>query len=314
MIKSGVLWCVFAGSTSCLMVGCAAGPDPLPGAGPAPSQFESGLENQLGLTFSPDGKTAYWVAWNGTWGGEPTSRFTIYWSRHTRGSWSDPAPAPFSQKYSDSDPFVSPDGKWVYFVSDRPVTSGEQKRDDDIWRYNLSNGMLEAVPVNSDAEEFSPVMTASGTLYFASDRDGGLGQGDLYSATAAGDGFNEPKILSRAINSIHGEWNLWVAENECEMIFEASARPTNVSAPGDLYYSFRTSDGWQEAIPIKVLNSENSDLMPRLHPGGRTLYYTVASSGGHAQVATVYPADRLLSGAWIETAVPKQGSPAPRCQ
>ena len=296
------------------MAGCAAVPDSIPGAGPAPSQFDSGLDNQLGLTFSPDGKTAYWVAWNGTWGSEPTSRLTIYWSRQSRDAWSDPAPAPFSQKYSDSDPFVSPDGKWVYFVSDRPVAGEEQPGDDNIWRYSLSNGTLEGVPVNSDAEEFSPVVTASGTLYFASDRDGGFGQGDLYSATAVGGSLSEPTRLGPAVNSVHGEWNLWVADDECEMIFEASARPTNVSVPGDLYYSFRTVDGWQEAVPIKALNSEHSDLMPRLHPAGRTLYYTVARLGGHARVASASPGDRPSAAAWFETTVPKQGSPARRCQ
>ena len=305
---------MFAGSALCLVTGCATRPGSLLGAAPAPSEFESGFENQLGLTFSPDGKTAYWVAWNGTWGSEPTSRLTIYWSRQSQGAWSDPAPAPFSQKYSDSDPFVSPDGKWVYFVSNRPVTGEEQQGDDNIWRYSLSSGTLEDLPVNSDAEEFSPVMTASGTLYFASDRDGGFGQGDLYSATAAGDGFNEPTILGPAANSVHGEWNLWVADDECEMIFEASARPTNVSIPGDLYYSVRTRDGWQEAVPVKALNSEHSDLMPRLHPDGRTLYYTVAPLGGHARVATANPDDRPLSGAWFETRMPMQGSPAQRCQ
>ena len=313
-IRSRTLLCVLAGSGLCLMTGCATRPDSLRGAAPAPSQFESGLENQLGLTFSPDGKTAYWVAWNGTWGGEPTSRLTIFWSRHARGSWSDPAPAPFSQKYSDSDPFVSPDGKWVYFVSDRPANRGEPKRDDDIWRYSVSSGILEHLSVNSDAEEFSPVMTRSGTLYFASDRNGGFGQGDLYSATAAGDGFNEPKILSRAVNSVHGEWNLWVAEDECEMIFEASARPTNVSVAGDLYHSYRTEDGWTEAVPIRALNSGNSDLMPRLHPDGQALYYTVAPSGGHAQIVSANPDDIPLSALGSETTGPRQGSPARRCQ
>jgi hypothetical protein len=56
---------------------------------------------------------------------------------------------------------------------------------------------------------------------------------------------------------------------------------------GDLYYSWRASAGWTAAIPIEQLNTRNSELMPRLHPDGETLYYTSAPIGGHAQIITV---------------------------
>ena len=38
-------------------------------------------------------------------------------------------------------------------------------------------------------------------------------------------------------------------------------------------------------MPIERLNSDGSDLMPRLHPDGHTLYYTTAPIGGHARIA-----------------------------
>ena len=69
-------------------------------------------------------------------------------------------------------------------------------------------------------------------------------------------------------------------------IFEASSRSTNVSVPGDLYYSWRTPAGWSAAVPIASLNSAGSELMPRLHPDGDTLYYTTAPPGGHARIET----------------------------
>jgi hypothetical protein len=80
---------------------------------------------------------------------------------------------------------------------------------------------------------------------------------------------------------------MWVAADESEMIFESSSRPTNISIPGDLYYSARTENGWTKAVPIKSLNSGGSDLMPRLHPNGGTLYYTTAPLGGHSRVVSV---------------------------
>lgn len=253
-----------------------------------PADFETGSDNQLGLTFTPDGSTAFWVAWNGNWGSSAASQRVIYTSRQRHGVWSSPAPAGFSGNYSDSDPFVSPDGRWLYFVSERPTIGDDALTDRNIWRYSLvEENLPEHLSINSDAAEYSPVVTASGNIYFASNRDGEQGNGDLYRAEPMGDGFGAPQPLGPAFNTPTGEWNLWVSADESEIIFEASSRPTNVSTPGDLYYSWSTPAGWTAATPIEHLNSRDSDLMPRLHPDGETLYYTSAPIGGHARVVNV---------------------------
>ena len=253
-----------------------------------PPPFDAGFENRLGLTFSPDGQTAYWVEWDGKWGSRATTLQTIYFSSQRDGVWSAPAPVPFSGKYDYKDPVVSPDGAWLYFISDRPSGDTDGETDSNIWRYNLvDEGPMEFLSVNSDAEEYSPFVTESGALYFASDRPGGYGQGDIYRADGLDGGFGVPKLLGPKINSAFGEWNLWVAADESEMIFESSSRPTNISIPGDLYYSRGTDAGWSNAVPIESLNSAGSDLMPRLHPDGKTLYYTTAPLGGHARIVGV---------------------------
>ena len=246
----------------------------------------AGLENRLGLTFSPDGASAYWVEWNGLWGGDSIGPRLIYTASLSNDGWSEPIPTPFAGDFNDGDPFVSPDGRWLYFISDRPAEPGDDGGDRDIWRYDLEGGATtERLQVNSDADEYSPVLTASGALYFASAREGGLGQGDLYRAAAAGDEFGEVENLGPAVNSPTGEWNLWVSADESELILEASSRPTNVSIPGDLYYSWRAGDDWVAAVPLKSLNTADSDLMTRLHADGNTLFYTTAPIGGHARIA-----------------------------
>jgi DNA-binding beta-propeller fold protein YncE len=240
----------------------------------------------MGLTFTPDGEQAFWVEWDGDWGSKGTQR-VIYTAELRDGTWSTPVPAPFSGRYSDDDPYVSPDGRWLYFVSDRPADDADEKPDADIWRYSLvDEGRLEHLPVSSETAEYSPVVTASGALYFASTHDGGHGQSDIYRAAPTEDGFAPAEVLGPAFNSPTGEWNLWVSGDESELILEASSRATNVSASGDLYYSWRTPAGWTAAVPIASLNSAGSDLMPRLHPDGETLYYTTAPMGGHARIAT----------------------------
>ena len=253
----------------------------------SPVAFDTGSDNQLGLTFSPDGSIAFWVAWNGRWGSRTASRWVIYTSQQQHGEWSTPAPAKFSGDHSDSDPFVSPDGHWLYFVSERPTDADDLQNDRNIWRYSLlEEHRLEYLSINSDAAEYSPVVTASGALYFASNRGGDSGNGDLYRAAPTGEGFLTPQPLGPAFNTPTGEWNIWVSPGENEIIFEASSRPTNVSIPGDLYYSWRTPAGWTAAIPVEQLNTPDSDLMPRMSPDGETLYYTSAPIGGHAEIAT----------------------------
>ena len=251
--------------------------------------FDTGLDNHAGLVFSPDGMTAYWAAWNGTWGSEPTSPRTIYQSSLENGAWSRPAVATFSGTHNDDDPFVSPDGRWLYFVSERPAFAGDDSGDGDIWRYSLAgDGVLERLDINSDAAEYSPVVTGAGSLYFASVRDGGMGQGDIYRSTPMNSGFEAPELLGPAVNSPTGEWNVWVSPEETELLFEASSRSTNVSVPGDLYFSRNTTTGWSQAVPVASINSADSDLLARVHDD--TLYYTTAPIGAHARlVSTGWP-------------------------
>jgi DNA-binding beta-propeller fold protein YncE len=250
---------------------------------PDETRFQTGRDNQMGLTFSPDGRSAWWTAWDGKMGKAGAGRRTIYTSQWTGDGWSEPAHASFSGTFDDDDPFVSPDGQWLYFVSTRPADPDGAETGGDIWRYRLQEpNRLQRLSINSDAAEYSPVLTPSGALYFASARDGGYGQGDLYKAAPDGDGFAAPEPLGPALNHPTGEWNLWVADDEREIIFEASSRATNVSTSGDLYYSWLTRSG--PATPLARLNTGSSELMPRLHADGRRLYFTRAPIGGHARV------------------------------
>ena len=245
--------------------------------------FVAGRDNRSGLTFSPDGGTAYWTEWNGEWGDDNSGVRTIFYATQADGEWTDAIAAPFSGAYSDDDPFVSPDGRWLYFTSDRPTEAAADQEltelDTDIWRYQLRGApMLERLDLNESGTEYSPIVTAAGTLYFAN------GDGDLYRALAAGDSFGEPEPLGPAVNSATGEWNLWVSPDEQELVFEASSRATNVSVPGDLYYSWSTPGGWVPAVPITTLNTGASDLMPRFDADGTHIYYTTVPDGRHATV------------------------------
>lgn len=53
-----------------------------------------------------------------------------------RSAWGTPQPIAFTDpRWSDSDPWLTPDGRTLYFISTRPAPGGEEGRADyDIWR------------------------------------------------------------------------------------------------------------------------------------------------------------------------------------
>ena len=110
---------------------------------------------QWRITFTPDGKTAYFAE-------SPeffpfTRQATIYVSTFVDGAWTEPVVAPFSGQYSDIDPFISPNGQRLYFSSIRPV-DGVMRGDIDLWMVErTATGWSEPFhlgpEVNSPADE-----------------------------------------------------------------------------------------------------------------------------------------------------------------
>mgnify|MGYP000146657888 FL=1 len=129
-------------------------------------------------------------------------------------------------------------------------------------------------PVNSEKNEFGPITTSNGDLYFVSDRDGGYGQGDIYKARLTDQGFLTPINLGNVINSSKGEWNLEISDDGEIMIFEASQRDENKSSYGDLYISYKQNTSWTTPQNITEINTTGSDLCPELDRTNETLSFS----------------------------------------
>ena len=162
--------------------------------------------------------------------------------------WSEPQVAFFSGKHDDGDPFISPDGRSLLLTSSRPDANGKSSQ--DIWKISrMEDGSWGKPyrlpePINSSGREYSPRMDHAQNLYFASDREGGFGQGDLYISEFKEGRYLAPANMGPVINEKSGEWNLEISDDGNILIFEASGRPQNLSSYGDLYISFRKGRQW----------------------------------------------------------------------
>ena len=150
-----------------------------------PEVVDGGLNTEHdegAAAFSPDGSTMYLArAVRQDW---PTT-VEIYTSTRSEAKWSAPQKfeitADTLSNYTD--PFVSPDGNWLYFASDMPGGQGGI----DIWRINLKDkhGTLENLGphINTKGNDRFPNVRTDSVLYFASDGHPGMGGLDLFMAT-----------------------------------------------------------------------------------------------------------------------------------
>ena len=141
------------------------------------SNFEEGA-----CCFSPDGRTMYLTLCK-TDANAPRYA-TIAISERSDAAWGKPKELVIAKDTTSSfaHPAVSPDGEWLYFVSDMPGGMGGL----DIWRAKLYGhheiGLVEnlGAPINTEGDEMFPTFRPNGDLYFSSNGHPGFGGLDIY--------------------------------------------------------------------------------------------------------------------------------------
>lgn len=144
-----------------------------------PAIVEGGINtpgDEGACCFSPDGQTMYYTS-----AGSSIPR--IFVSSRSDAKWGEGQALHLGSDTLTvfAHPAVSPDGVWLYFVSDAPGSLGGY----DLFRAPLHGGSsFENLgpAINSDADEMFPSFAPDGTLFFSSNRKGGLGGLDIYAA------------------------------------------------------------------------------------------------------------------------------------
>lgn len=157
-----------------------------------PEQVTGGLnsdQDEGTCSFSVDGREMY-ITQCLTDGQYPRYALIAKSSR-SDAAWGKASPIEISKDTLSSfaHPAISPDGNWLYFVSDMPGGQGGL----DIWRTRISSvgyaGAENLGPqINTPGNEMFPTFRPNGDFYFSSDGLPGMGGLDIYYATQGKDG------------------------------------------------------------------------------------------------------------------------------
>jgi len=235
--------------------------------------------DEFAPSFTPDDNTVYFTR------GTPE----IYFSKLVNGKWTAPKVAAFSGRWKDMDPFISPDGKRLFFSSYRPLSGSPQdsaRKIAHIWYVDNLSGdnwsephHLEA-PVNLEGvNNYAPSVSRSGTLcFFSPRRDINYKRKSFYTKWL-GDRYDEPKPFSLK-DTVK---DTFIGPDERYLLFACGH---------DIYISYRNGEGWGAAQKLgPQVNNGKANYCPYISPNGKMLYYAQDGAPGILMVPVDIPKD-----------------------
>jgi hypothetical protein len=204
--------------------------------------------------------------------------FVIHHAELIDGQWNLPKPI---QMFPDTeaittavDMSITSDGKKLYFLGIYPQDSTATS---DIYQSEKIDGKWQLAtkvgyPISTEEyNESYPVVVADGSLYFVSNRQGGIGRQDIYRAQYLGNGkFNTPKSLGSNVNTELGSGDTYVSPDERYLI----SNKRHTENPG-LYVSFKVNEVWQPLIYLgEPINSEWTDFCPYMSPDNKYFFFS----------------------------------------
>lgn len=237
----------------------------------APAFISTPTTDERVVTIAPNGRELFFMR-KGNQGPR------IYTSTYHNGQWQAATLAAFSANDIATEPFISPDGSRLFFVSARRETPTP-----DIWVSIRSNDTW-ATPtrlggnINTLGEEWHPSVSANGDLYFASTREGGKGKADLYCSTFRSGEYAESQNLGAVINSPYNDWDPYV-DPDGEYIIFKSDRPGGFGGM-DMYISLKKNGQWTTPQNLGAsINTSNDDDAGDVTPDGKYLIFARGSQG-----------------------------------
>ena len=212
------------------------------------------------VSFTPNLKEIYFGA---NYEGEETA---IYFSKLEGNEWTPTKKANFTNggKKTEFHPFVSPDGKRIYFTAFDSIFTDEK-----IWYVNrLEDSWSDAIqldsPINDDLVFFPNHAKNAGLYYF------NLSQGKTYYAPNKNGSF--PEVQEVELEFGH---HALIAPSQDYLIVTAKNQEDESRKDNDIYVYFKNHDGvWTNPINLGVrVNSDFNEKNPSITPDGKYLFF-----------------------------------------
>jgi Tol biopolymer transport system component len=198
------------------------------------------------------------------------SKWSIWVVHEREGKWSEPEVVAFSGIYRDFAPFITPDGKYMFFYR---TSSKEAETREGTWIVERKGDTW------SEPKFFvyAYCLTTADfhTFYFSSAHRESSNR-DIAMMTYANGVFSEPQDLIGDINSKEYDAHSWISVDGSFMIFDSS-RPGGFDET-DIYVSFREADGsWTKGFNLGKNINEGHRFIPSLSPDCNYMFF--ASDG-----------------------------------
>lgn len=236
----------------------------------APGLISKSDEYEFGSVFNSAVTEFYY-------GVDLNGKSEIRYAKRIRNKWSKPKTILVNDHYGYNDPFLSPDEKRLYFISQRADDGLGRHQDYDIWYVERQkDGWSEPINagpmINSTRNEYYISFNQKGTMYFASNKY--KSNFDIYKSAYKSGAFLEAERLGPAINTQNYEADVFIDPEEDYIIFCAE-RPDGLGR-GDLYISFKNPDAsWTKSKNMgQVINTSGHELCPFVSKDGKYLFYT----------------------------------------
>jgi len=219
----------------------------------------------------------------------------IYFSKFEDDTWTPIKKANFTngKKNEELHPFVSPDGKRIYFTAmDAAFT------DEKIWYVNrLGDSWSDAIPLDSPINDdlvFFPNQAKNGDLYYFN-----LSKFKTYYAPNKNGEF--PEVREVALEFGH---HAFISPSQDYLIVTERSNQEEGRKDIDMYVYFKKQDGtWTKPINLgNTVNTRLNEKGPRITPDGKYLFFGKDERDTTPRLANIY----WVSTEVIENLRPKQ--------
>jgi hypothetical protein len=214
---------------------------------------------EFSCTMSPDGEEFYFSRM-------VSGKYTILMTRKTDDGWSEPEPASFAGEHFNHEPYITHDGRKIYWGTIRPHPDGS-KEEYAVWVADRDGAnWINARPLPFHAMYVTS--TTDGILYYTGKGPGGA---VIARAQQAENGEWKTETLPEPLLAEEWDGHPLIAPDESWLIFDSETRPGTDEC--GLFISIHKKDGsWSK--PRNMVETLGMGRFAMLSPDGKFLYFS----------------------------------------